>query len=75
MRRIPALSPARDRSTSVTGSCRTRKDGNRHIILVTATPHSGNEGAFRSLLEILNPAFANLPDDLTGRRRRSIVAC
>ena len=38
----------------------------RHILLVTATPHSGNEGAFRSLLEILNPEFETLPDDLTG---------
>jgi superfamily II DNA or RNA helicase len=53
------------------------KDGNRHIILVTATPHSGNEGAFRSLLEILNPDFANLPDDLTGpkaeKHRRALA--
>src|SRR6516162_9543077 len=41
-------------------------DDSRHIILVTATPHSGNEYAFRSLLEILNPDFAKLPDDLSG---------
>lgn len=39
---------------------------NRHIVLVTATPHSGNEGAFRSLLSLLTPDFANLPDDLSG---------
>jgi superfamily II DNA or RNA helicase len=38
----------------------------RHIVLVTATPHSGNEGAFRSLLTLLAPDFANLPDDLGG---------
>lgn len=38
----------------------------RHLVLVTATPHSGNEEAFRSLLTILNPAFADLPDDLQG---------
>lgn len=38
----------------------------RHIVLVTATPHSGNEGAFRSLLTLLTPDFANLPDDLSG---------
>lgn len=38
----------------------------RHIILVTATPHSGNEGAFRSLLTLLTPDFANLPHDLSG---------
>lgn len=41
-------------------------DANRHLILVTATPHSGNEGAFRSLLELLNPAFRQFPEDLSG---------
>jgi hypothetical protein len=41
-------------------------DPNRHIILVTATPHSGKEDAFRSLLALLNPDFAALPADLTG---------
>ena len=38
----------------------------RHVVLVTATPHSGDEGAFRSLLTMLNPEFANLPSDLGG---------
>ncbi|HEU5423888.1 MAG TPA: helicase-related protein, partial [Nitrolancea sp.] len=38
----------------------------RHLVLVTATPHSGNETAFRSLLGFLDPAFGNLPDDLSG---------
>jgi superfamily II DNA or RNA helicase len=38
----------------------------RHILLVTATPHSGNEGAFRSLLTLLTPDFQNLPNDLSG---------
>jgi superfamily II DNA or RNA helicase len=50
----------------------------RHLILVTATPHSGNEAAFRSLLSLLNPAFAELPDDLTGKEneqhRRKLAA-
>jgi superfamily II DNA or RNA helicase len=53
-------------------------DPNRHLILVTATPHSGNEGAFRSLLALLNPAFANLPEDLSGeaneQNRRGVAA-
>jgi superfamily II DNA or RNA helicase len=53
-------------------------DENRHIILVTATPHSGDENAFRSLLEILNPDFEHLPDDLTGpnmeQHRRALAA-
>jgi len=38
----------------------------RNIALVTATPHSGKEDAFRSLLALLNPKFEDLPDDLTG---------
>lgn len=38
----------------------------RHLLLVTATPHSGKEDAFRSLLALLNPDFADLPEDLTG---------
>lgn len=42
----------------------------RHLILVTATPHSGNEDAFRSLLAILDSAFAELPLDLGGDANR-----
>ena len=42
------------------------KDQNRHLVLVTATPHSGNENAFRSLLSLLKADFANLPEDLSG---------
>jgi SNF2 family DNA or RNA helicase len=38
----------------------------RHLILVTATPHSGNEGAFRSLLALLRPEFTDLPENLAG---------
>jgi superfamily II DNA or RNA helicase len=53
-------------------------DPNRHLILVTATPHSGNEGAFRSLLTLLDPGFADLPEDLSGepneRHRRNVAA-
>jgi superfamily II DNA or RNA helicase len=44
-------------------------DQDRHLILVTATPHSGKEEAFRSLLALLQPGFADLPDDLTGPER------
>ncbi len=38
----------------------------RHLILVTATPHSGKEEAFRSLLSFLDPEFAELPQNLAG---------
>jgi superfamily II DNA or RNA helicase len=46
-------------------------DPERHLILVTATPHSGNEGAFRSLLTFLDDDFTNLPEDLTGGENES----
>lgn len=53
-------------------------DSERHIILVTATPHSGNEEAFRSLLALLDPEFATLPTDLSGaeneRHRKRLAA-
>ena len=34
------------------------KNPDRHLILLTATPHSGIEDAFRSLLGLLRPEFA-----------------
>ncbi len=50
--------------------------GDRHLLLVTATPHSGNEDAFRSLLSLLHEDFAQLPEDLTGNEalRRQVAA-
>lgn len=44
----------------------------RHMIFVTATPHSGKDEAFRSLLTFLNPEFGDLPDDLTGPHNEPI---
>jgi superfamily II DNA or RNA helicase len=49
---------------------RLAADPSRHLILVTATPHSGKEDAFRGLLGLLDPAFADLPEDLAGEARR-----
>ncbi|MGH9131069.1 MAG: helicase-related protein, partial [Acidimicrobiales bacterium] len=52
-------------------------DPKRHLLLVTATPHSGKEDAFRSLLALLDPSFAELPEDLGGeanaRHRRRLA--
>lgn len=45
------------------------RDPDRHLILVTATPHSGKEEVFRSLLGLLDEKFADLPEDLSGRER------
>lgn len=50
---------------------RLSRDQNRHMIFVTATPHSGKEQAFRSLLAFLADDFANLPGDLTGSANES----
>ena len=44
----------------------------RHLLLVTATPHSGHEGAFRSLLSLLNAQFADLPADLDREERKGV---
>lgn len=45
-------------------------DEKRHIVLMTATPHSGKEGAFRSLLGLLDDEFADLPAELAGGQNR-----
>lgn len=42
-------------------------DGRRHLLLVTATPHSGIEESFRSLLGLLDPAFDRPPDQPLDR--------
>jgi hypothetical protein len=44
----------------------------RHLVLVTATPHSGNEDAFRSLLSLLDDEFVDLPTDLDKAGREGI---
>src|SRR5579883_3324182 len=41
-------------------------DRNRHLLLVTATPHSGIAQAFQSLLRLLDPVLGDLPEDLSG---------
>jgi hypothetical protein len=57
---------------------RLSENPDRHLILVTATPHSGKEEAFRSLLALLKPDFSGLPEDLTGpeneQHRRHLAA-
>ncbi len=47
------------------------EDPRRHLILVTATPHSGKEDAFRNLLGFLDPSFAELPEDLSREARQA----
>ncbi|MGW5557049.1 helicase-related protein [Micromonospora sp. NPDC003944] len=47
-------------------------DTSRHLLLVTATPHSGNEDAFRDLIALLDPRFADL--NLEDQRGRTELA-
>ena len=44
----------------------------RNLILVTATPHSGNEEAFRSLLSLIDVKFGDLPHDLELDSRSAV---
>jgi len=46
------------------------KDTKRHLVLVTATPHSGKESTFRSLLSLLDPSLVDMPEDLSTDQNR-----
>ena len=49
---------------------RLAADPQRHLILVTATPHSGKEDAFRDLIGLLHPDLSHLDlDNPKGRER------
>lgn len=61
-------SAARHQRHSLVKALAARPD--RHLVLVTATPHSGKEGSFRSLLALLDDGFAALPDNLAGEANR-----
>lgn len=45
---------------------RLASDPHRHLILLTATPHQGNDDGWRALLALLDPALEHLPADLSG---------
>lgn len=47
-------------------------DPQRHLILVTATPHSGNEGAFRNLIGLLDSDLTDV--DLSSEVGRRALA-
>ncbi len=47
-------------------------DPNRHILLLTATPHSGKGDSFRNLLSFIDEDFADLPDDLSGESNAAV---
>lgn len=51
---------------------RVAKDVDRHLLLVTATPHSGKESAFRNLLGLVKPDLAHV--DLDSAAARKLLA-
>jgi len=48
------------------------KDPARHLVLVTATPHSGKEQGFRNLIGLLSPELASI--DLDTMEGRTLLA-
>ena len=44
-------------------------DPQRHLLLLTATPHNGDDGAWQSLIGLLDDRLGDLPADLSGRDR------
>ncbi|GAY16436.1 helicase-related protein [Mycobacterium sp. shizuoka-1] len=44
-------------------------DPSRHLLLLTATPHSGDDTAWQSLIGLLDNRLGDLPADLSGRDR------
>ena len=71
-RRSPCLRRHRTRASSSASSCCTglAKDPERRMILLTATPHSGDEEAFARLLSLIDPEFASLNFDDANYRER-----
>ncbi|MGH3421195.1 MAG: hypothetical protein ACRDOD_16605, partial [Streptosporangiaceae bacterium] len=53
---------------------RVAKDESRHLILVTATPHSGKDESVRGLVGLLDPVLADA-DLGTDAGRRQLAAC
>ncbi|WNM29954.1 helicase-related protein [Streptomyces sp. Li-HN-5-11] len=51
---------------------RVAQDAERHLLLVTATPHSGKESAFRNLLGLVKPELAHV--NLESEAGRKLLA-
>ncbi|MBA2946498.1 DEAD/DEAH box helicase [Streptomyces himalayensis] len=51
---------------------RVAEDETRHLLLVTATPHSGKESAFRNLLGLVKPELASV--NLESEAGRKLLA-
>lgn len=49
---------------------RLADDQTRHLLLLTATPHNGDDGAWQSLVGLLDNRLGELPADLSGPARQ-----
>lgn len=51
------------------------QDKKRHMLLLTATPHSGKDDEFRSLLGLVNTSFNNFEfENITPKQRQDIAS-
>lgn len=53
---------------------RVTEDRSRHVILLTATPHSGKQEEFQSLLGLLDPDFEQLDPSRATPEQRKLLA-
>ncbi|MFF5594974.1 DEAD/DEAH box helicase [Streptomyces althioticus] len=73
---VAADDPAQGGASSATNQLRyelLRKvsaDAGRHLLLLTATPHSGKESAFRNLLGLVRPELATLDLETSAGRAK-----
>jgi superfamily II DNA or RNA helicase len=89
LRKLPDLVIVDEAHTCVSASTRGREqqrryellraiaeddDRSKHLILVTATPHSGSESAFRDLIGLLDPELAKPDFDLDQPANRERLA-
>ncbi len=63
-------SSSRDRTLRYDLMRRLAADVRRHLLLVTATPHSGKDEGFRNLIGLLDPELANLDLSVAKGRER-----
>ncbi|MEK0082975.1 helicase-related protein [Benzoatithermus flavus] len=68
------LARGRDRQQRFELLKRLAQDPKRHMVFLTATPHSGDEEAFHNLLGLLDPAFRELGSLPEGEARRRLRA-
>lgn len=67
---VPASDGSRARQNRYELLKKVADDKNRHLVLVTATPHSGKDTAFQNLIGLLDPALTELDLDASGDRDR-----